>query len=427
MYTILIHYFTGKTMIYKHIVLLITVLLASCSNDSQTIKIGYIDPLSGAFANVGSHGLRELQYVVENINDSGGVLDGKKFEIIALDSKTNPQEALIALKQLTDQGVKFFFQGNSSAVAGALTEAVLKHNNRNPDSRIIFLNYGAVDPALTNEKCNFWHFRLDADVDMKMQALTNSIKDMTEVKNIYLLNQDYSFGHAVQSAAIEMISAKRPDIEIVGDELHPVGKIKDFSPYVAKIKASGADSVVTGNWGNDLSLLVKAGKEAGLDVNYFTYYAGIVGTTGTIGQAGIDKVKQVSMWHNNLEGEHNESLTLGYRERFPEANDDFFFLSLLHGMELLQSIINTTQSTDPFEIALALEKSSYEGPTGKVWMRKDNHQLLQPLFVSTMVDINDGSIRYDVERTGIGYLTDSATEADQTIIKTTCNMERPDS
>ena len=358
---------------------------------------------------------------------SGGVLDGKKFEIIALDSKTNPQEALIALKQLTDQGVKFFFQGNSSAVAGALTEAVLKHNDRNPDSRIIFLNYGAVDPALTNEKCNFWHFRLDADVDMKMQALTNSIKNMTEVKNIYLLNQDYSFGHAVQSAAIEMISAKRPDIEIVGDELHPVGKIKDFSPYVAKIKASGADSVVTGNWGNDLSLLVKAGKEAGLDVNYFTYYAGIVGTTGTIGQAGIDKVKQVSMWHNNLEGELNESLTLGYRERFPEANDDFFFLSLLHGMELLQSVINTTQTTDPFEIALALEKGSYEGPTGKVWMRKDNHQLLQPLFVSTMVDINDGSIKYDVERTGIGFLTDSATEADQTIIKTTCSMNRPDS
>ena len=164
-----------------------------------------------------------------------------------------------------------------------------------------------------------------------------------------------------------------------------------------------------------------------LDVNYFTYYAGIVGTTGTIGQAGIDKVKQVSMWHNNLEGELNESLTLGYRERFPEANDDFFFLSLLHGMELLQGAINTTQSTDPFEIALALEKGSYQGPTGKVWMRKDNHQLLQPLFVSTMVDINDGSIKYDVERTGIGFLTDSTTEADQTIIKTTCSMDRPDS
>ena len=58
----------------------------------------------------------------------------------------------------------------------------------------MFLNYGAVDPALTNEKCNFWHFRLDADVDMKMQALTNSIKNMADVKNIYLLNQDYSFG-----------------------------------------------------------------------------------------------------------------------------------------------------------------------------------------------------------------------------------------
>ena len=115
--------------------------------------------------------------------------------------------------------------------------------------------------------------------------------------------------------------------------------------------------------GNDLSLLVKAGKEAGLDVNYFTYYAGIVGTTGTIGQAGIDKVKQVSMWHNNLEGELNESLTLGYRERFPEANDDFFFYpSTWNGVT--SSAINTTQSTDPFEIALALEKGSYRGTYG---------------------------------------------------------------
>ena len=74
-------------MIYKHIVLLIAVLLASCSNDTQTIKIGYIDPLSGAFANVGSHGLRELQYVVEKINDSGGVLDGKKLKSLPLTVK----------------------------------------------------------------------------------------------------------------------------------------------------------------------------------------------------------------------------------------------------------------------------------------------------------------------------------------------------
>jgi branched-chain amino acid transport system substrate-binding protein len=139
-----------------------------CQKSEETIKIGYIDPLSGPFANVGQHGLRELQLVVEGINERGGVLDGTSFEIVALDGKANPQESLIAFRQLVDQNVKFMFQGNSSAVAGALTDAVAKHNERNPDSAMIFLNYGAVDPALTNDRCNFWHFRFDADADMKM-------------------------------------------------------------------------------------------------------------------------------------------------------------------------------------------------------------------------------------------------------------------
>src|SRR4029078_9517902 len=135
-------------------------------------------------------------------------------------------------------------------------------------------------------KCSFWHFRFDADAEMKMAALTDAIAQNTHSKKVYLLNQDYAFGQAVARAAREMIPKKRPDIEIVGDELHPLGKIKDFAPYVAKIKATGADAVLTGNWGADLSLLIKAGKEAGLNVNYYTYYAGISGGPAAIGEAG---------------------------------------------------------------------------------------------------------------------------------------------
>ena len=71
-----------------------------------------------------------------------------------------------------------------------------------------------------------------------------------------------------------MLAAKRPDIQIVGDELHPLLKITDFAPYIAKIKASGADSVITGNWGQDFALLLKAAADAGLKVNWYTYYAG---------------------------------------------------------------------------------------------------------------------------------------------------------
>lgn len=119
---------------------------------AQTIKVGFVDPLSGPFANVGQQGLRGYQLVVEEINARGGV-NGQKFELVALDSKANPQEALNALKQLTDQGVRYVMQGNSSAVAAALSDGVAKHNQRNPARTILFLNYAAVDPALTNERC----------------------------------------------------------------------------------------------------------------------------------------------------------------------------------------------------------------------------------------------------------------------------------
>ncbi len=399
-------------------------LLAACQQSGTSIKIGFIDPLSGAFANVGAHGQRELQLVIEDINQRGGVLGGRKFEIVALDSKANPQEALIAMRQLVDQKVRFMFQGNSSAVAGALTEAVAKHNERNPEASVLYLNYGAVDPALTNDKCNFWHFRFDADADMKMQALTNFMARQKNIKKVYLINQDYAFGHAVSKAARAMLARKRPDIRIVGDDLHPLGKVKDFAPYISKINASGADSVITGNWGSDMALLIKANRDAGLKVDYYTYYAGVVGGPAAIGESGDGHVKQVSMWHTNVGGK-SDDLVEKYRKRYPEANDDFFFLTLQHAMELLVKAMEQTQSTDPLKIAKALEGASYEGITGTVTMREDNHQLLQPLYVSTFGKMGAAGVKYDVERTGMGFGTDGRIEAKDTVLPTTCEMQRP--
>src|SRR5271166_6215896 len=229
----------------------------------DAVKIGYIDPLSGGGASIGEVGLKTFQYLADELNAAGG-LNGKKVEIVGLDNKTNPQESLIQAQKAADQGVRFITQGNGSSVAAALTDWVSKYNDRNPGKEILYFNYAAVDPVLTNDKCSYWHFRWDANSDIKMAALTNFMKDRPNIKKIYLINQDYSFGQAVRTQARAMLKEKRPDIEIVGDELHPLLKITDFSPYIAKIKASGADSVITGNWGQDIALLLKAAADAGL-------------------------------------------------------------------------------------------------------------------------------------------------------------------
>src|SRR6201995_720865 len=228
-------------------------MLGGAALAEDTVKLGYIDPLSGGGASIGVVGLKEYQFLADEANAKGGIL-GKKVEIVPFDNKTNPQESLIQAQKAIDAGVRFVTQGNGSSVAGALADFVSKYNDRNPGKEVLFFNYAAVDPVLTNDKCSFWHFRWDANSDIKMEALTNYMKGVPDIKKVYLINQDYSFGESVRSQAKTMLAAKRPDIQIVGDELHPLLKITDFAPYIAKIKASGADTVITGNWGQDFAL-----------------------------------------------------------------------------------------------------------------------------------------------------------------------------
>lgn len=235
----------------------------------ETVKIAYIDPLSGAFASVGQNILKSWQFVADRFNQKNAA--GVKFEIVPFDNKGSPQESLNALKAATDQGIRYIIQGQGSGAGLAISDAVAKYNSRNPGKEIVYINYAAVDPALTNEKCEYWHFRIDADTSMKMEALTSYMKDQPDLKKVYIIGQNYSHGQQVSKFFKENIKRKRPDVEIVGDDLHPIGQVKDFAPYIAKIKASGADAIVTGNWGPDLTLLVKAAKDAGLHAKFYTY------------------------------------------------------------------------------------------------------------------------------------------------------------
>jgi branched-chain amino acid transport system substrate-binding protein len=391
---------------------------------ADTIKIAVIDSLSGPFANQGEAVVRHVQLAAEQLNARGGAL-GAKFEIIALDSKLNPQEAQLALKQAVDQGVRYINQTNGSNVAAALIEAVNKHNEREPDKTVLYLNTGAVDPALTNDKCSFWHFRFDADADMKMSALTDGIAQNKNIKKVYIINQDYAFGQAVSKAAQAMVSKKRPDIEIAGNELHPLGKIKDFAPYVAKIKATGADSVITGNWGNDMTLLIKAARDADYKPDFYTLYAGGLGTPPALGDVGIGHLKQVTQWHANIGNEKSAASRQAYEKKFPNAKEDLFFTTHRMALEMLAKAMELTKSTDPAKVAQALEGMKFDDDTGEVSMRADNHQLIQPLFISTYAKVDGKEVKFDVERTGNGFKTDRRIEGKDTVMPTTCKMKRP--
>jgi branched-chain amino acid transport system substrate-binding protein len=386
-----------------------------------TVKVAYIDGLSGPFAPVGNNILKSWQYIGNIANNEKWAGDAK-FEFVGFDTKGSPQEALNALKLAIDQGFRYVTQGNSSAIATALSDAVQKHNDRNPGKEVVFINYAAVDPDLTNSKCNFWHFRIDAHSDMKMDALTTYMAKNDKIKKVYILGQDYSFGHQVRRAAREMLNKKRADIQIVGDELHPIGQVKDFSPYIAKIKAAGADTIITGNWGADLALFIKAAKEANLSANFYTYYAGTTGVPTQIGASGEGMVRVVANWHQNTTGFPGSSIIEGFKA---QHKDDFYVIQTHEGVKLLAEGFKAAKSVDPVKVAFAMEGLKFTSLAGEVSMRADDHQLQQPLFIAAWAKVNGQDLKYDAEGTGYNFRTIQRLESAQTTQPTSCKMVRP--
>jgi branched-chain amino acid transport system substrate-binding protein len=396
------------------------------------IKIALIEGLSGAFANAGDAVARNVQWAVERVNARGGVrLPGgaRPLELVRLDSKGSTEEALSLLRAALDQRIAFVLQGNSSATATALIDALDKHNAREPDRRAIFLNYSAVDPSLTNERCSFWHFRFDAHADMRLAALTDVLRDDRSVKKVYLIGQDYSFGQHVNRKAREMIAARRPDIEIVGDELHPMGRVKDFIPYATKIKTSGAQAVLTGNWGNDLTLLVRALREVGSDAKLYTFYGNALGAPAAVGDAGIGSVLAVAEWHPNVGGAPAEAFYAAFRKRFPDPREDYVHARMQVMVEMLAAAIERARSTEAAAVARALEGLSYDGATlgglHRATMRAEDHQLQQPLVVSVMERAGTREVPHDVEGSGYGFKTLRRLDAAAVAQPSTCRMNRP--
>lgn len=385
----------------------------------EVVKMVRIDAQTGLLGPVGVSQLKGYQFFAEKFSGAGNPA-GVKFEVTGIDNKLSPTESLNALKAAIDQGARYIIQGNGSSVALALSDAVTKHNERNPGKEVIYLNDSAVDPDLTNSKCSYWHFRFDADTSMKMEAMSSFMKDQPDIKKVYILGQNYSHGVQVAKYAKESLARKRPDIQIVGEDLHPLAQTRDFAPYIAKIKASGADTVITGNWGSDLSLLIKAANEGGYNGKFFTYYAGVTGTPSALGTNGAGRVYQIAYNHYNMGGQMDKWM----KEFKAKYNDDFYTGSTIRIFETLGAAMAKVKSTDPVKVAAALEGIKVKSFNGEVEMRKADHQLQQPLYM-TVWQKASAKYPYSPENTGMTLVPVAEYPNYVSSTPTSCQMKRP--
>lgn len=400
-------------------------LIAGTAQAQETFKVAYIDPLSGPFAGVGELMLSHVQYGVGEVNAKGGVLKGTKLELLKFDSKLSAQESQNALQAAIDQGARVIVTGGSgSSVVAALVDAAAKHNERNPQSAVIVLNHSSIDPDLTGKRCNFWHFQLEANTAMKMKALANYIKKQPDIKNIYLLNQDYAHGRQWARYGQEMVTLARPDMKFVGQDFHAIGRVKDFSPYISKIKATGADTLITGNWGQDMILLLKAAGEAGANYRYFNHSAGsFPGTVLAVSQSRIGQLTWVAEWHpGQAEAPKVEALAKAYKAK---TGKEFLAPRIEFTPLMLAAAINKAQSLDTLKIARAMEDLSFESVVGPVRMRGEDHQLLIPQVVNTIAPVDGKTVKVGWEGTNYGFRTDAIYSGNELAQGTECKMVRP--
>ncbi|QSI33621.1 ABC transporter substrate-binding protein [Variovorax sp. RKNM96] len=390
-----------------------------------TYKIAYIDPLSGPFANVGELMLMHTQYAIEDINAKGGVLGGTRLQLLQFDSKLSAQESQSALQAAIDQGAKAIVTGGSgSSVVTALVQSVARWNQRNPGKELIVLNHSSIDPEMTGKGCSFWHFQTEANTAMKMKALANYIKKTPDVKKVYLLNQDYAHGKQWASYGRQMVGLARPDVQFVGEALHPIGRVKDFAPYIANVRQSGADSVITGNWGQDMTLLLKAAGDAGYNLRYFNHSAGSVpGTVTAVSQAKTGQLTWVAEWHpGEADTPKADALAKAYKAK---TGKDFLAPRIDMTPRLLAAAINKAGSADTVKVARALEDLSFDSVVGPVRMRAEDHQLLLPQVVNTIAPVDGKTVKLGWEGTNYGFRTDAVYTGNELAQGTECKMVRP--
>lgn len=406
---------------FARTIALVALLGCNVALAAETVKIAFIDVLSGPFAQAGEGSLKQLREVVIQLNARSAPND-VKFEIVPLDGKGSPQESVTALKSATDQGIRYITQGGGSGVAFSLVDALNKLAEREPDKATLFLNYSAMDPGLTNDRCSFWHFRFYPSSEMKIEALTSYFKNRPDIKKIYLLNQNYTHGQQVSRAAKEYLARKRPDIQIVGDDFVPIASVRDFAPYIAKIQASGADTVITSNWGSDLSLLFKSARDFGLNINFYTMNANNPGIPAQIGPWGAEKVGVIWNWGHNAPTPELEKIYVGFKKK---TGEDFIFAAHWNSMNMLQTAMREAKSVDPKKVAFALEGMKYKSPVGEVEMRKTDHQLQAPLFLGIWAKQGSKGVKFDAENTGYGFRSEVVWDAYVSSQPTSCQMKRP--
>jgi branched-chain amino acid transport system substrate-binding protein len=393
-------------------------LAFSLSSQAQEArKVMMIDPYSGPQSATVERATQNLQYSIARDNDAGGIL-GRKTTLITCDDKFNPKDGKNCLDRAIQEDIHYVFQGVGSNVSLTLLDAIEKYNARNPGKEIIFINWAGQDEQMTNQYCSFWQFRTDAHMGMKMDGLVRWIASDPTIKRVYLINMDYSMGQNAEATARRLLKAMRPDIEIVGSEFHPPNRVQDFTPYVAKIRDARPDVIITANIGSDLSRLIRAGNDIGLNARWMTIYGAEYGQTAAIGEKGVNHVYSAS---DSVMSMNEPAIDKIIDASLASGHGEFESIRAWRAWLFLSNAIRKAGNDQPLNVAKAMENLTVSAGNYQAMMRATDHQVQLPINISVLTP----NARYHSDGTPWGYKILKVYSPSDVTQPTTCQMRRP--
>lgn len=376
---------------------------ASIEPSGDVIKIGYFNIFSGASAGNGELNVISLKWAAHDMNKRGGiVVDGKKKKIRLYLGDTQSKPSItkkVAEKFCLEDNVDILVGTPGSHLTLVIQTVAAKYKK-------IHLNDRGVSEALMNGT-NFsrYTFRTCTTTAMFGQAMAYYYSKRPE-KKFYILCQDYSYGHDIANSFKKALKAYKPDHEIVGEEYHPI-LLKDFAPYLTKVKGSGAEVIYTGDWMPDSQGLVIQANDLGITAQIANLYADIYQSLVTIGPEAGKRMINGNSHMITIETPENQAFNKVWNKSWknwqkPYDTDMYKWPAGVYGENMVSSywllgIIEKAGSTDPEKIIAAWEGDEYEAFNGVVKMRTCDHQMVRDMFISQFESPNpwyDGIASY---------------------------------
>ncbi|GLS13693.1 MULTISPECIES: ABC transporter substrate-binding protein [Hydrogenophaga] len=372
---------------------LIAVLpLNAAAQAKDPIKVGLVSSKSGVFAQQGEEVIRGVKFAVEEANAKGGI-DGRKVELAEGDDESTPDAGRRVAEKLAREGHSLLIGAIPSNISLAIAQSLERWD-------AAYFAVASKSDKLTGDTCRPRSFRTVHSDAMDIAMINEWAKSLKD-SSFAVLAADYAWGRDSGESfkrAIEASGKKVPLSLYV-----PLGT-KDFSPYIAQLKAANVDAIWVAEVGRDATAFIKQAEEFGLIpktkiIGHALVQNFIINSTGKALEGTVGN----TAYTPDIDNPRNKAFVDAWKAKFnrlPTDNEGQAY----NGVQVMFEGVKLAGSAKPGDVSKALRGAQLDTVYGKVTLRAADNQLVLPNYVGR-AKVVDGVLRPVVEQVFPASLT----------------------